>query len=68
MKKILSDKHSEEKHLKVQSGFRGEFFSDSVFRRIFLTCVCVLCPVSVSCVLCSVFINCVLKDCFFFMK
>ena len=33
--------------------------------RPFLTCVCVLCSVSVFCVLCSVFINCVLKYCFF---
>ena len=33
--------------------------------RPFLTCVCVLCSVSVFCVLCSVFINCVLKYCCF---
>ena len=37
----------------------------SVNRRTFLTCVCVLCSVSVFCVLCSVFINCVLKYWFF---
>ena len=38
------------------------------YPRTFLTCVCVLCPVSVFCVLCSVFINCVLKYQFFQIK
>ena len=37
----------------------------TLFERPEISCVCVLCSVSVFCVLCSVFINCVLKYCFF---
>ena len=43
----------------------GGYFPWSSPLRPEISCVCVLCSVSVFCVLCSVFINCVLKYCFF---
>ena len=60
----LNDHHTLQE-CKLYTQLTHRIYINEKNTRIFLTCVCVLCPVSVSCVLCSVFINCVLKYCFF---